>query len=109
VRYADHNIATKITALLNVLQVQQGRLRKLISEYSKTGTQKLPEREGVDAIIDAAKIHAKTAELFDYAGDIDKVRRRVPKKDLVTAVHLSGLYDDDHPALQRISEMPGLE
>jgi hypothetical protein len=53
-RFADDKNANRIAALLGKLQVQQARLRTLLT--SKIG-RRLHEHEGVSAIIDAADIY----------------------------------------------------
>jgi hypothetical protein len=101
-RFADPEIASQIHALLSSVQVQQARLRDLF-ETSRGGH--IPVREGVDAILDAADVHAKIDDLFDYARDTDAARNRVSPDRLRTALRTSGIWEDDHPAHERINQM----
>jgi hypothetical protein len=102
-RHADESIITKIAALLGRLQVQHGRLKDLI-DRSRGG--KMHQHEGVTALVDAADVYARASELFDYARSTDETRRRAPKKNLISALHIcAGIYDDDHPAIAYINEL----
>jgi hypothetical protein len=96
-RYAQDDIASKIWVLLSKLQVQQSRLRALLIEKSGRA---LHENDVVENTLDAADIHAKTAELYTYARDEEGMRRRAGTDKLRSALHAIGVYDpDDHPAL----------
>ena len=102
VRYSGADVASQIAVLLGKIQVQQARLGNLCAHYR---TEEITEHAGVDAIIDAADVYARTGALFDYARDIEGVRKRSSSDELVSALHNCSIWDDDHPAMRRIDEM----
>lgn len=99
-RFADPKVATKIHALLSTVQVQQARLRSLIR---RSRGKRMSVEKGVDAMIDAAEVHAKNDDLFEYARGADAVRS--PPGQLRTALRNSGIWEPEHPAHQRIIQM----
>jgi hypothetical protein len=56
-------------------------------------------------MIDAADVYARAAELYEYARDIDALRRRAPPEELRRALHNCGIWDDDHPAMLHIGNL----
>jgi hypothetical protein len=104
-RFADPKVAMQIHTLLSAVQVQQARLRSLIR---KSRGKQMSLSKGVDAIIDAAEVHAKSDDLFSYARDADAVPRRTPVSQLRTALRNSGFWESEHPAHpahQRINQL----
>jgi hypothetical protein len=101
-RYADEKIASQIAILLGKLQVQQSRLNELLTQRAG---QIIISHEITSNIIDAADVYARAAELYDYARDVDALRRRAPPDELRRALHNCGIWDDDHPAMLHISNL----
>lgn len=98
-RYAEPAVASQIAALLSKIQIQQARL---ISLLARNSGKQLTEYEGVSAMIDAADVYARTAELYDYARDIENTRRRAEPEKLRRALHNCNIWEDDHPAMAYI-------
>jgi hypothetical protein len=100
-RYTNKDIASKIWILLNVLQVQQARFYELVR---RRAGERLTVNEVRDNSLDAADLHAKTAELFAYARDEEGMRQRAPSDRLMAALHNAGYFDADHPAIEYLDE-----
>jgi hypothetical protein len=101
-RFADPRVATQIHDLLSTLQVQQARLRSLIV---KSRGKQMSLDKGVDAIINAAEVHAKNNDLFEYARDDDAVHSSTTVSQLRTALRNSGIWEVQHPAHLRINQI----
>jgi hypothetical protein len=101
-RYADKRTAVQIATLIGKFQVKQARLNTLLS---RRAGERLDENEGASSIIDAADVYARTAELFDYARDIQETRRRASPDQLRTALHNCQIWQDDHPAMAYIDKL----
>lgn len=101
-RYADERIASKIAVLLGKLQIQQSRLNELLT---RRGGEVIIGHEITSNMIDAADVYARTADLYDYARNVEELRRRSTPDQLRRALHNCEIWDDDHPAMVHIHNL----
>jgi hypothetical protein len=99
VRFGDNQVVRQIATVLAGLQVQRARLRGLFLRSASHMNGRMSRLEGIEAMIDAAELYAKTSALFEYGREVADMRARSPRKEVQTALFVSGIVDIDHPEI----------
>ena len=95
-RYAPQDIVDQIAGLLSMLQVQNARLRGLVSRNIGRAIS-VPEL--VNATLDAADVYARSAALYEYSRN-EEMLRRVPEPDRIrNALHAVSIWEQGQPEI----------
>jgi hypothetical protein len=106
VRYAEPRITLQIAALLSKVQVQQSRLRALISEAVSSDEKIIFRHEGIGALVDAADVFAKASALYEYGREIANARTYAPQGKILETIHNLGVYDDHLELFEAVQRLP---
>ena len=94
VRFADDEIVQKLSTILIRLQIQQARLRDVLTHAAET-TKHLSRVRALSPMVDAAELYAQAAELFKYGRDASDLRLRSPREDIHGAFFQAGIVVAD--------------
>jgi hypothetical protein len=102
VRYGDDNVVAQISTLLATLQVQQARLRDLISRRAQWPNRRIPRVQALDVMIDAAEVHAKASALFEYGREVADMRAKSTRQEINSAFFRIGIVTADEADLNDV-------
>jgi hypothetical protein len=102
--FAPEEQAKSLVQLISWSQVQAARLEALADKLNNPHQSVLPiEVHG--RIVDAAEVHTLAAQLFNFARGLDDAwRPRVPMEDVRSALHTTGIWEDENEKLFRYVE-----
>ena len=102
VRYGDNTVVGQISTLLAAIQVQQARLRELIIRSARRPDRRICRVEAIEAMIDAAEIHAKASALFEYGREIADMRAKSTRQEIDSAFIQAGIVTVDENDLNEV-------
>jgi hypothetical protein len=97
-RYGDAAVTDEIQEVLGKLQIQHARLGRLFEDSLQNQPPAVPRFRGIDAIVDAAELHAMAERLFGYARDEKAIEDITFHKRMTIALYLSKM--PEHSDLQ---------
>lgn len=92
-RYADPETAGRLATLLNTLQVQQARLRRVLDPASKYRA--VVKFEAFEVMIGSAELCAKASALFEYGRASADLRAKSTRKEMDSAFLQAGIVTED--------------
>lgn len=113
VRFSDRSDAQRLANLLVVLQVQHSRLNGLQESLASRMSQHLRKSNRItvvvdhhfhSAVLDAANVYALASSLFEYARreDEGETASNAELSDMVQALHINGVWEEEHPELFKL-------
>ena len=97
--HADETVSKQVETVLSKLQVQHARLTGQLRRKPLDGKRILTRHELLGLAWDAADLHAHIARLFSYARDEDALRTPATAEEIMTPVHIAGIYPETHSVL----------
>jgi hypothetical protein len=92
-------ISVEVETLLGKLLLQHSRLERTLARH-RSGL--LHQADGLEALRDAADLHAATVAFSGYVQNVEGVARLAPPEHLANALRISGIRDEEHPIYRHL-------